>query len=633
LTKKLVNRLQAQSFLAVLGASGSGKSSLVMAGMVPGLGMDYAIFQPGADPLRGLKAAREKRLIVVDQFEELFTLTTDPATRNVFITALLALTQKVVITLRSDFLGEVATYRDLNEKIQTHLENIPPMNAAELRHAMEKQADRAGLRFEGDLSQQILEDVEGEPGAMPLLQHALWELWNRRHGHLLSTQEYRDFGGVKQAITQTAEKVYDECTTVEQEQIRDIFLRLTHIDEEEDRRDTRRRIPLGDLIRAGQNLEARTLLLNKLATARLIVQTPSGKQTEVEVTHEALIRHWKRLRTWVHEDRNNLIFHRQLIDDATQWDHSRRDASYLYRDKRLSDAEQWAKTNSSMLGWLEKEFLTAGQVKQSRDRRAVLIRRSGQGVTLASLLAIAIFAFNGGLAFFIYRPLPMDWVPIPAGEFRMGSDDSLWQEEKPAHWVYVDDFELGKYEVTNEQYLRCVKAEVCVEPDNDIFDSMDYVRHPVTDVSWTDAVKFCEWTDPNGSLPTEAEWEKAARGTDERTYPWGNEIDKSYANYEGHGTAEVGSYSKDVSPYGVYDMAGNVWEWVADQNTEYQAIRQTDLFAFHLSAQSPGQSRMIRGGTWGRNELYIRSISRMLWQVPTVGSEIGGFRCARAVVP
>ena len=150
------------------------------------------------------------RLIVVDQFEELFTLTRDEATRKEFIAQVVgnAKRNKVVITLRSDFLGEVGAYRALSEEIQSHLEIVPPMDMDELRRAMEGQAGVVGLRFEADLSQQILDDVEGEPGAMPLLQHALWELWNRRHGRWLRASEYRAFGGVKQAITSTAEKVY-----------------------------------------------------------------------------------------------------------------------------------------------------------------------------------------------------------------------------------------------------------------------------------------------------------------------------------------------------------------------------------------------------------------------------------------
>jgi energy-coupling factor transporter ATP-binding protein EcfA2 len=218
LTQKLVEKIQSHSFLAVLGASGSGKSSLVMAGLIPSLTLKYVIFRPGIDPLSVFESVKEKMLIVVDQFEELFTLTKNESTRKEFIAQLLGIAKqnKVVVTLRSDFLGDVAVYRALSAEIQSHLEIVPPMNMDELRHAMEGQVDQVGLRFEADLSQQILDDVEGEPGAMPLLEHALWELWNRRHGRWLRASEYRAFGGVKQAITSTAEKVFSEYTNAEQ---------------------------------------------------------------------------------------------------------------------------------------------------------------------------------------------------------------------------------------------------------------------------------------------------------------------------------------------------------------------------------------------------------------------------------
>jgi hypothetical protein len=148
---------------------------------------------------------------------------------------------------------------------------------------------------------------------MPLLQHTLWELWNRRHGRYLRASEYRAFGGVKQAITSTAEKVYSDCSKPEQDQLRDIFLRLTRLDDSDEGRDTRRRVPLGDLIPSGRDAASITLLLDKLANARLIVKTVSDDKTEVEVAHEALIRHWERLRLWLNEDLEGLHLHQHLI--------------------------------------------------------------------------------------------------------------------------------------------------------------------------------------------------------------------------------------------------------------------------------------------------------------------------------
>ncbi len=395
LTRKLVGKIQAHSFLAVLGASGSGKSSLVMAGMIPALHLDYAVIRPGTSPLEALESARGKSLLVVDQFEELFTLAPDEKTRADFISALLDSTKsgKVIITLRSDFLSEAGAYRSLSEEIQSHLEIIPPMNGDELRRAMEGQARWARLEFEADLSQQILDDVAGEPGAMPLLQHALWELWKRRHGRHLRANEYRTFGGVKQAITSTAEKVYAECSKPEQEQIRDIFLRLTRLDEGDEGRDTRRRVPLGDLIPSGADSASISALLDKLANVRLIVKTVNDDKTEIEVAHEALIRHWERLRIWLNEDRDALRLRESVSEDARIWENSGRDESILnHRGGRLEDALSLGEDVRYGLTVAEQTYLNACVVLREREKAVVARRRryAIAGVSVALVLIMAI---------------------------------------------------------------------------------------------------------------------------------------------------------------------------------------------------------------------------------------------------
>lgn len=390
LTQKLVGKIKAHSFLAVLGASGSGKSSLVMAGVIPALDSDYVIFCPGTKPLDELESARGKSLIVVDQFEELFTLTRDESTRVDFIARLLdeSSRARIILTLRSDFLGEVGAYRTLSAEIQNHLEIIPPMDLDELRRAMEGQAGVTGLRFEADLSQQILDDVAGEPGAMPLLQHALWELWNRRHGRNLRASEYRAFGGVKQAITSTAEKVYADCSKPEQDQVRDIFLRLTRLDEGDEGRDTRRRVPLGDLIPSGRGAASITLLLDKLANARLIVKTVNENKTEVEVAHEALIRHWERLQIWLNEDRDVLRLRESVRESAKEWDRSGRHESLLNsRWVKLDEALLLAEDSRYRLTEIEQAYLKGCVGLRNREQREGELRRR---ITLASALAVTV---------------------------------------------------------------------------------------------------------------------------------------------------------------------------------------------------------------------------------------------------
>lgn len=632
LTKKIVAKIQAYPFLAVLGASGSGKSSLVKAGLIPTLGSAYAIFRPGTDPFLILEAigliSEEIELIVVDQFEELFTLTHDEATHKEFITKLLDVKQKIVITLRSDFLGEVAAYRALSEEIQSHLEIVPPMNMDELRRAMEAQAGQVGLRFEADLGQQILDDVEGEPGAMPLLQHALWELWNRRHGRWLRASEYRAFGGVKQAITSTAEKIYGECTKAEQEQMRDIFLRLTRLDDSDEGRDTRKRVTMNDLIPSGHNTTSISLLLDKLANARLIVKTVKEDKEEIEVAHEALIRRWERLRLWLNENRQGHHLLQHLRDSAHQWENRGREVGELYRGGRLKQIEGWAKDHRVQISELEDKFLTASQNVKKRERLN-WIAIAGAGMVL--LLTI-ILAMTGNLDSVIYRPVDMEnyWVTIPAGEFQMGSENGD-DNEKPVHTVNVDEFQIGKYEVTNRQYVQCVRAGICTSPSNEIYNVKEYELHPVTDVSWYDATTYCGWV--GGRLPTEAEWEKAASWDTETKakfiYPWGdNDPTSALLNYNGgvNDTTPVGTYPHGISPYGLFDMAGNVWEWTDDWYDIYPGGDRSTFTDIEIY-------KVLRGGSWSYDvsDAYVRSASRGGFD-PRSSDTFNyiGFRCARS---
>jgi energy-coupling factor transporter ATP-binding protein EcfA2 len=330
-------------FLAVLGPSGCGKSSLVLAGVVPALQARFprlrvAYLTPGSEPLAQLEAALSSasggdvnpNLIIVDQFEELFTLCRHESERQAFVDRLLALSAStaLVLTLRADFWGECAAYGALKDEMQAHQELVAPMDAAALRRAMERQADHVGLRFEAGLGEAILDDVEGEPGAMPLLQHALLLLWQRRHGRWLRWEEYRAIGGIQQAIAHTADEVYLGLAGQEQARMRDIFLRLTRLEDAPagaEARDTRRRVGLAELVPAGSEPAETVVLVKRLADARLVVTSlnAASGQEEVEVAHEALIRHWPRLRDWLEEDRAELHLRAGVREAAVEWEDDR----------------------------------------------------------------------------------------------------------------------------------------------------------------------------------------------------------------------------------------------------------------------------------------------------------------------
>jgi formylglycine-generating enzyme required for sulfatase activity len=223
---------------------------------------------------------------------------------------------------------------------------------------------------------------------------------------------------------------------------------------------------------------------------------------------------------------------------------------------------------------------------------------------------------------------------VPAGEFSMGNNGGD-SDEKPLHSVYLDAFWIDKYEVTNTQYAACFNAGVCKAPSNysssparnAYFGVPQFNNYPVVYVSWEDANKYCTWA--GRRLPTEAEWEKAARGTDKRLYPWGNTYDKSLVNgFDGakSDTTIVGGYPGGASPYGVLDMAGNVWEWVADW---YDDNYYSNSPRNNPQGPTSGNSRVARGGSWGSGYYQLRTTLRSGYLASTDRSNNYGFRCAK----
>ena len=224
---------------------------------------------------------------------------------------------------------------------------------------------------------------------------------------------------------------------------------------------------------------------------------------------------------------------------------------------------------------------------------------------------------------------------VPAGEFIMGSENAD-SNERPSHKVYQDAFYMDTYEVTNALYQVCVNAGGCTPPQEtfsetrpDYYGGSKFEDFPVLNVDWNQASAYCEWR--GGSLPTEAQWEKAARGTDERIRPWGNGVSCDQVGYMDcvDDTVKVGSYESGMSPYGMYDMAGNVWEWVADWYSE--TYYQNSPYENPLGPEN-GMVRVIRGGAWNNNEDYLRTSVRDGYP-PEEFREFIGFRCAQPASP
>jgi serine/threonine-protein kinase len=217
-------------------------------------------------------------------------------------------------------------------------------------------------------------------------------------------------------------------------------------------------------------------------------------------------------------------------------------------------------------------------------------------------------------------------VLVPAGPFEMGSSQGR-ENEQPLHEVTLAAFYIDQYEVTNALYRRCVEAGACQKPGClETYEAKTKKNHPVVCVNWDQAKTYCEWR--GGRLPTEAEWEKAARGTDGRMYPWGDAPPDgtllNFINSKLFDTRSVGSYPKGVSFYGVYDMAGNVWEWVADWYDE-------NYYSNSLPGNPPGPPtadyKILRGGSWYSNDNNVRATYRN-YLTPDGQTDDTGFRCA-----
>ena len=390
LTRQLADRVadlarnSASRFLAVVGASGSGKSSLVRAGLAVEFkrgGWQVNIFTPGVEPSQALaenaaldQVDSQPLLLIVDQFEETFTLCHNESERILFIEKLLNLAHEVegktfiVIALRADFYSHCAQYPLIRQAVADEQEYIGQMTREELRRAIEEPARCGGWEFEPGLVDLLLNDIgaqgtgEPEPGALPLLSHALLATWERRRGRTLTLEGYQASGGVRGAIAETAENVFnDQLNQTQQELARDVFLRLTELGEGTE--DTRRRAALNELVRQSAEATQLRLVLNTLAEARLITLN----EDSAEVAHEALIREWQRLHEWLTQDREGLLLHRHLTEAAQEWESRRQDPSELYRGARLAQAREWASANRERLNTLESSFLTASIEQEEHE--------------------------------------------------------------------------------------------------------------------------------------------------------------------------------------------------------------------------------------------------------------------------
>ncbi len=398
-----LQRLDEVGVLAVVGPSGSGKSSLIRAGVAAALlrdGHPVQIVTPGAHPEDALSQAPAGAgaVFVVDQCEEALALDETSAEREGFFAGLVdfAPRGRLVLSLRADRLGELAAHPEFAHLVEKGLYLLGGMGQAELRSAIQGPVAQAGLRLEPGLVDLLVREVEGSPGALPLLSHVLRQTWRRREGDTLTVQGYAATGGVREAVAQSAERLYRDLTPTQQGMLRDLMVRLVSCDDAGEPVRTRvaRRTVTSD--------DEHTAVVEALVGARLL----SSDGDTVEIAHESLAVAWPRLRSWLDDDVDGLRIMRHLSVAAGSWDGLGRPDSELYRGVRQARAAEWRKGHDPQLTPQERAFLDASAELAETEERATEVqvrreRRSNQRLraglaAVALLLAVSIVA--GALA-------------------------------------------------------------------------------------------------------------------------------------------------------------------------------------------------------------------------------------------
>lgn len=451
----------------VVGPSGAGKSSLLGAGLIPAVSKGaipgsahwhVTLFTPGADPIGELagqladltdgsadeitgalrvdpgltggylrqltgppmtarissastsletrpeNATQRRVVLVVDQFEELFTECKEPAQRHDFIEAIFAAADPlkggalVVVALRADFYSHALRFPQLAAIAATQQLPVGPMKDAELRQAVEKPARKARIDLEPGLADLLLHDVaprnvvnndDGayEAGVLPLFSHALYATWQQGKGKSLTIAHYRQIGGVGGAIAATAEAVYNRLTPDQQDLARRVLLTLVHVSD--DTADTRRRVRYTDLADIGIHPEILDEVLEYFIAQRLLTTDVDS----VQISHDAFLAAWPRLRQWLDTDRAGLVVARQLIGDAAAWRDVNKDSGALYRGTRLAVAREWAADHGQQLPSSIVDFLAASFHEERRRARRVTQVISALTVLAISAASLAVYAF------------------------------------------------------------------------------------------------------------------------------------------------------------------------------------------------------------------------------------------------
>jgi formylglycine-generating enzyme required for sulfatase activity len=750
--------------LGVLGASGSGKSSVVMAGFVPRLkagavsdSKDWLYIdaiKPSDNPVERLAislgrlmpektyrmiyeelADKDTRglhrlgsqltdkafFLYIDQFEEIFTMTEDTSQRRHFIELINTATTvagglcHVVFSMRADFYDRLGQFGDFAGNVRENHILMTDMSIADIYDVISKPVFLPDVQvtFDEGLVTEMLLAVRNEAGSLPLLQFTLAQLFEQRQGYLLGKEAYQKLGGVQGAIAHHAEAIYATLPSeAHREMTKALFLRLVDIGEE-GKSLLRRRIHAEELISTDMEKtrimsETKDIFVKqRLLTTDADLVFPQEDTSElelketkssVEISHEVLISAWERLANWVNTARDDIRIQKRIQNDARFWLDTKHNEALLYRGTVLLQAEDWLKRNLASRD--ETMFIHQSREQENqqiaeKQKNTRRLRILGFGliavVLLASILTTLAFARSNSLlqaeaaqaAYLATRvpglgglPISFEdmtstapavfyatmtaaaelnqWIPViknfncnentenciemvevPAGCFYMGSYNGD-SDETPVHELcFESSFWIDRYEVSQAQF----------ETHGGIADNLanwDDLTLPRTSVSWYEAYYYCQ--ERGATLPTEAQWEYAAKGNFGTQYPWGNDFMPDYLAFDGNSIdpSSVEAFDSGTSWVGAHNLAGNVWEWVNTaygydfgSNREFDTVNDS-LYTYPYRSDDGRETysedtmivRVYRGGSFISSPVNHRSANRNFADPSRVHLSIG-FRCVR----
>ena len=705
-------------WLQVEGNSGAGKSSLVKAGMLPMIekgalwartGFDHwtiiGSMMPGKNPLAKLAETLEQGLIsnpaerdslrrlkrfeedlralafaikdfkdansktafllIVDQFEELFTFA-DEDSRKKFDALLANALQDpecplfLISTIRADFLDRFELLPSLQTLYNNHCKRyfLPIISAQGLREIIEQPANLSGLNV-NEVTTAMLEDAKNEVGALPLVENALLTLWQHRKDNLLSGEFYRQQNGLAGMLSTQADALLENIgknSSNGRQGALELLLRLTRIND--DGRHTRQRITREEAIYVAGNgnekLGEQVLLMlsggryvdtisSHNGTLRLITTNEENNQQYIDLIHETLIRarskdnetgkligYWPTLYDYIEKNRNRELYREQIKFKSNQWQQSQWLGRLWHLSYSFTDVQNFRKlrlrkktTGGRFLAWSQRLQLGF-----------VLIWLSMAYFIVDSILWAKKYDYPlevelwNPLYRLGYKPLP-ELIQIKGGTFMMGDEDDAKTEIDIS-----ESFQLGKYEVTYKQYDYYVWTQLHKnQKDKKPIEFPDDApggrgNQPVVNINLFEATAYATWLsdqiDQECRLPTEFEWEYAARAKTNTTYHWGEDVGVNNANCDGCGSkwdneqaAPVGQFK--ANPFGLHDMSGNVWEWTCTPysgNSSDSAIQQ-------CLELTDNEARVLRGGSWYFYPDYVRSSARYVNPPDYRGSRFG----------